>query len=382
VLVIGVAGCGDAGSGGDPGSGGAAPAGTPLEIGAAPLLELGAAEGDSASILHRVLTPFLLPGGEVAVPLAADRAIRIYAADGRLARTLGRPGQGPGEFVDLSAAWLRGDTVEAYDFRMQRITRFIPGGSVQEVVLESVPFGSGPVRGGLAGGWLLRVMVNPDPAARPARSRDTLALAHFGRDGRRLGDVTRMAGLARFSTPGGRTLPEPLSPEGRVALHGDLIFVGDTREPVLRVLDATGDTVRDIRWIPAAGVSPRDPLRAVLDSVFARTPSERLADVRQRYRDAPAPDGLSVFWDLIVDDEGFLWVRPYDPLLHSHALGGWAGVGPGGDWWVFGPDGDRVAVVRVPAGLVPTHIASHAVAGVHRDDDGVESVRVHALRRR
>ena len=363
-------------------SGGAAPKGTPLEIAAAPSLEFGEAEGDSASILHRVLTPFLLSGGEVAVPLAADREIRVYAADGGLARTLGRPGQGPGEFADLSAAWPRGDTVEAYDFRLQRITRFIPGGSVQGVALESVPFGSGPVRGGLAGGWLLRVMVNPDPATRPERSRDTLALAHFGRNGRRLGEIARMAGLARFSTPGGQTLPEPLSPEGRVALRGDLIFVGDTREPVLRVLGATGDTVREITWTPVAGLSPRDALRAVLDSLFARTPSERLADVRQRYRAAPAPDGLSVFWDLIVDDEGFVWVRPYDPLLHSHALGGWAGVGPGGDWWVFSPDGDRVAVVRMPSGLVPTHIASGAIAGVHRDVDGVESVRVHALRRR
>jgi hypothetical protein len=115
--------------------------------------------------------------------------------------------------------------------------------------------------------------------------------------------------------------------------------------------------------------------------------------MRQRLLEAalevPEPDRISAFWSFIVDEEGYVWVLPYDPAAHSAALEGLGsgsyllgGSGPGGLWRVFAPDGTEVDPVRVPDELEPVTITSDAVVGIRRDELGVESVRVHVLRRR
>ncbi|MEE2897432.1 MAG: hypothetical protein VX815_03095 [Gemmatimonadota bacterium] len=56
--------------------------------------------------------------------------------------------------------------------------------------------------------------------------------------------------------------------------------------------------------------------------------------------------------------------------------------GPGGEWLVISPDGSEVGWIEVPAGLELVQVTSNSVVGLHRDDLGVESVRVHLLTRR
>ena len=48
---------------------------------------------------------------------------------------------------------------------------------------------------------------------------------------------------------------------------------------------------------------------------------------------------------------------------------------------VFSRSGSRIALVSVPAGFRVTDIGRDYVLGVHRADDGVETVRVYALSR-
>ena len=49
---------------------------------------------------------------------------------------------------------------------------------------------------------------------------------------------------------------------------------------------------------------------------------------------------------------------------------------------VISPDGSEVGRIEVPAGLELVQVTSYSVVGLHRDDLGVESVRVHLLTRR
>ena len=115
----------------------------------------------------------------------------------------------------------------------------------------------------------------------------------------------------------------------------------------------------------------------VVDSASARTDGPR-----QNLEGFPVRDPFPVFGGFIVDDEQFLWVRPYEPLVHSPAFGGLAGAGPGGEWLIFSPQGVQVGSVELPSELEPHQITSDAVVGIVRDELGVESVRVHALARR
>ena len=54
--------------------------------------------------------------------------------------------------------------------------------------------------------------------------------------------------------------------------------------------------------------------------------------------------------------------------------------GPG-DWWVFEPDGRWLGTVRMPEGLDLSQVGEDFILGTHRDDLGVERVRLYGLTR-
>lgn len=353
------------------------PPGTPIEIAAESIVQVGSAEGGSGQVLHRVTNPALLDG-RLVIPMA-DGRIQVHDKAGRLVESLGGTGKGPGEFEWLTSAWLRGDTLEAYDAPMQRITQFAPDGSVAVVRLENVSFmpsAKGPVNDG----WILGSIANA-AGERPQRSRDTLVLRHHGLDGGHTGEIHRIPALARYLNSEGRHLPEPLSPAATVRTHEGQIYVGETLQPSIKVLDGTGRVVREFSWSGAGSLSPREAFEAVKERALASAESDQLVEERTRFQNAPTPERLSVWWDFLVDELGFVWVRPYEVLQHANELGGWRGAGPGGEWLVLGPDGSFLATVEVPTDLEPAQITVDAVVGISRDDLGVESVRVHPLSR-
>jgi len=159
-------------------------------------------------------------------------------------------------------------------------------------------------------------------------------------------------------------------------------YIAETMTPRIQVVNSVGQPEREYRWQPDRPIPVRDALRAVIDSAVARAKPEQAAQIRRRWEDAPLPQRLSVFARFIVDDLGFVWVRPFDPLIHAMALGGLMRTGPGGTWTILSAEGARVGTVRVPADLEPMQITANAVVGVAKDEFGVESVRVHELKRR
>jgi hypothetical protein len=297
-------------------------------------------------------------------------------------QTLGRQGEGPGEFADLTAAWPRGDTIEVYDYRLQRVTQFPGIGDPTVIRLNTLPLGSALAEGALRDGWLARVMMSSIQTGAPQARRDSLALILWQRNGTRGREIGQVEGLARYVDANGGVTPDLLSPETRVIVSRNAIYVGDTRYPAIRVLDPTSDSTMLIEWATTDNRSPGDVFSDVVDTLLARTPEERRPQLRERIAAAPVPSFLSVFWGFLVDDLGFIWIRPYEPLVHAHALGGWAGTGPGGDWLVVSPQGQLAGTIRLPDDLEPTYISTDAVVGVRRDTLGVESVALHALSRR
>jgi hypothetical protein len=331
------------------------------------------AEGDTLQEFHSIESPFLMADGRLAVPQSGSGTIRVFDADGAYVTTLGRAGTGPGEFRHLTAAWSRGDTIEALDFLLRRITRFLPDGSADVVPLQSEMPDLG-LAGPLGDGWFAGGVL----VGRAGR-RDLVVLHRFGRDGTDLGEITRAQGMARYSAAGYHG-PEPLSPTVVVAGGRGRMYVAETLTPTIQVFDPTGTLNSELAWLPEAGPTPREVFEVVMDSAVARAGPDRAALTRQHIEAAGVPAQLSAFWTFIVDDEGFIWVRPYDPLRHAFALG--FGVGPGGQWTILSPEGIEVGSVQVPADIEPVQITTTAVVGIVRDSLGVESVRVHALDRR
>jgi len=66
-------------------------------------------------------------GDSLVAALPLDRTLLLIDRDGRIVRTFGRAGAGPGEIERPSAVGLLGDTVWVADAALQRFTRYAPG---------------------------------------------------------------------------------------------------------------------------------------------------------------------------------------------------------------------------------------------------------------
>lgn len=353
--------------------------GAPVEIEAVRAMSVGVLGGDSHQEFDGVVRPFLLPDGRLVVPNSGGYDIRVFNDDGEFLEGLGGRGEGPGEFLDLDSAWPRGDTIEAFDRQLRRVTRFLPDGSTEVVPIlggeyPDLGLGAGP----LGRGWALGGVI----AAGYGR-RDRIAVHHFDRDGRHLGELVSVGGIVRYSAGNLGGGPEPLSPRSVVVSDGTHLYFGDTLEPVIRRTSAPGIADGEIAWEPTEGPAVRDALDRVIDQAVSEAPADEASATRARNEAAPVPDELSVFWDFLVDPEGFVWIQPYDPLAHAFALGGRyvGGVGSGGTWSVLTTEGQRAGSIEVPDGLELTQVTAMAVVAIRRDEFGVESVHVHRIRR-
>lgn len=368
-----LAGCGPSGE--DPVSQVDLPPGAPLQIQETPSTCVGVLSGDSLQEFGRVVTPFLLPDQRLVVPLAGAREIRLFDLDGEYLATLGRPGEGPGEFSSLDAAWRRGDTVEAFDGDLRRITRFLPSGETEVVLLERVPSAQAAVPGAPSFGWAIQGV-----ASAGMGQRDQVALHRFDRSGAHLGEVGRFEGMARYRISN-FSGPDPLSPKTVFVVGDERIYAGETLSPTLQVFGADGEPEGEVAWDPGASLSPDRAYEQVVEEVVSRADPDRAQEIRQRLDAFPRPDRVSVFWAAIIDEEGFLWIRPFDPLQHALELGMYHRPGIGGDWLVLSPAGERLDPMSMPRRLEPSVINSDAVVGIQRDEMDVESVCVYELER-
>lgn len=74
----------------------------PWTVSAEPIVTIGTVEGDAAYQLHRVGAALRLSDGRIVVANNGSSDLRYYDSAGRHVRTVGRRGEGPGEFSMLS----------------------------------------------------------------------------------------------------------------------------------------------------------------------------------------------------------------------------------------------------------------------------------------
>ncbi len=355
----------------------ALPLGAPTGLSDTPTLTVGERSGDPDHELHRVVSPFLLPDGQLGVPLADDGAIRVFDANGELDQVLGAPGEGPGEFMGLSAVWTRGDTVEVFDGELSRVTRFAPGEEPETIPLEGVASAQSGVPGSAleSGGWLLYGVKEVQQSG-----RDRLALHRFASDGTHVEELSEVDGFRRHVHAMGRG-PDPISPRPLFRSEGDRVYMAETLTPRVTELDAfTGDR-REVEWLPARDVSSDDAIRLAREASASFSSPMPEEWVQANFTALTGDEAVSAFWDFLVDGDEFLWVREYDPAVHGVITGGLDSSGSGGTWRILDRDGTPVTTVTVPEDFEPLRIHDDRLVGVRRDELDVESVRVYEIER-
>jgi len=305
--------------------------------------------------------------GNVYVADQGGASIRVYGPDGALRRTIGRKGAGPAEFADIYDIGWFGDTLVAIDPGNARMTLLSRDG---------VPISTRPVQP-LTGGDLWLSQSGPrDLYARgyrivdqsivhtfihhtPAGPADTLV---FPPDpDRATAGIDCMMGetISIFSTPFGSRAVYAVSPAGRLA-------VGRTGAYRIHLIGPAGDTVqtfsRPVEPIPIPD-SAWTAGTADYSRFKAKYPGARCQPARFE-RPAAQPPIRMFRWD----DAGRLWVEATTP-------GGYR-------FDVFAPDGALLGSSPAPPRDedIPWHVRGGRLYTVLTDEDGAQTVRVHAVR--
>ena len=300
--------------------------------------------------------------------------LKVYESDGRYVRTIGRAGEGPGEFGQLRDVCVgTGDTIVAINYNRDRVSVFSSAG---EHVRTFDVAGYEPTGACFPdGSFLIRTTTRPNPATRftpeQANAFDRVDDGErIGMDGKSRGKVGTFAGETYGS----------IQMIGNSYVQGELIYAGDGKTAEIRVHDAAagGRIVRILRWNDGLAPVTRELIDEQTRSRFPTnlTPEEQARRL-ERARSRPEPPTVPAYSAIYADPMHRIWVR--DPTT-SRAR----------EWTVFAADGallGRAAIPTMPA-QDPERFAE--LAGFlgnqamlrWRDTDGAVRLSFHAMRER
>ena len=328
----------------------------PLRLATAYSIDLGGLrENPSEEISSR--NPFLigrpLSNGRWAVVDMSQ--VRILGSNGQLLESIGRAGQGPGEFRQIrNICIIPGDTIVVLGFGDRRIGAFEATGkhihtSTLNGEVDSEPcFADGSI--------LVRGDAVASPSSHLAPQQafllDRVAPVQQVRwDGK----IIQSLGLMQVGS-----LDFTFEDYANIVPAHNMIYVGNGSEPEYRVYDEGGALKQVVRWRAAS--------RAV-------TPAMRAARVNRGFLAGPAQRShLPHYSALRVDPTGSVWLKDYESPPG-------APVG----YTVFGANGELIGRVSLP--LLPGVRAEVVWLGADRalvawrDADGAPRLTVHPIMR-
>jgi hypothetical protein len=353
--------------------------GTEWTVAAEAVVSIGVAEGDSTQILDRVVDARLIGSDTVLVVDGGSSQLRWYGADGRLLRSVGRQGAGPGEFSRYGPGRLcvlgDGDLLVA-DPIQQRAHVFTRTGAFAATLAVRLDAAFPSVQGCFADGTLLGWHSEQGPERIPGRVNPmTFVWTRLGGDGSTQGELARLPGAQQYLLERGdgsatyHTIPFTVGSTAAAAPAALYVTVG--ADPAIERRTLEGSVDRLVRWQPARVRSEDVYERYRAQVIAAQTqPDRRRHWTRFFDVGVELPAFVASLQALLVDDEGVLWAERYRLPWES------AGV-----WDVFDAAGRWLGGVVLPDRFDVRQIGRDFILGIHRDTLGVERVRVHRLDR-
>lgn len=372
-------------------------------------LRIGSVEGPGPTQFHLIRRVATGPDGELFVALLGSNEIRVFGPDGAYRRTMGRQGEGPGEFGGLATVHLRGDTLVALDLRLYRTATFLTDGRLLSTapvprresgfVTPLAPFGDGwivnlpyPTEWPAHGRFVERrsgaVIVGDTPDVGEAMARAEGAserLPPLGEppyplpvvelaEGRRFG--MDMGGVSTAQTP-------PWEPSQRWAADArGRLYVTGGGEYRVDVYDGNGRLVRRLTrshrpepLTDAIKARYLDHATAHYDTTDAVTEfGTDPLDVHRLRVGLPLAPHLPPTGRVVASGQGRLLVERPDLVDDPVALA-WTALGPQPSHWdLYDERGAFVGTVTFPERFTPWEMGPGWVLGVRRDDLGVEYV--------
>lgn len=338
----------------------------------APAIRIGTVDGPANYQFFKARGVASLSDGTIAVLNAGEHELRFYDQTGHFIRTVGRQGNGPGEFQFPVGLRRSGDTLSVVDMVANRLTEIAPDGQVLRTRTVAARLS------GFIAFLDSSTFIAAEPHSLRGLGEGVYDLPHIlRRVDLRHGTVDTIGlfgGRRELQTFAGDLVVQtavPFTVYPQVRIWNNEIYVLEGNTPNVDVYDRSGALTRSIRvQKKSRAVTSSDFAHFVIDRIneLAALPhtselAVRRADLKSIYDRMPSPPHFAYFDDLIVADSGDLWVRDYDPFPGAFQT-----------WTRFDPAGFAVQVVRLPHAVRLYEIKYGSALGVRTDSLGIEYV--------
>jgi len=354
-------------------------------LGDTPILDIGRLDGPNETQFFRVSAVARLSDGSFVLGSFGSHDLRRFTSDGEHLWTVGREGEGPGEFSGLTQIVAgTNDTLLTYDFRQRRLSRFAPDGTFLD---------ARPLEGAGENGFAFVEALLPDgkavytwrvfggsadgPPPEGEVRRDTIGVHVSGVPGDTVNELGRFPGpemvvLQSGETDGGFNITISSPAFGRsteITAGGSDVWIGDTdRFQIQRYrFDGQLETIVRRAFQP---VIVDDALigRAMAEELEGADDDNERRMIRRRWEDIPIPATLPAYESLGIDRVGNLWVKLFEV----------PGV-PERTWSVFAREGEWLGDITLPDRFRPLEIGDDYVIGRFSDELDVEHIQIWEL---
>lgn len=281
-----------------------------------PELTLGALEGDRPDVFSTISGLAVDTAGRILVVDRNTNEVRFFSAQGEHLHTVGRTGEGPGEYTQINGLIrLPSDSLVVIDQEGNRYSILTPDGQYERSVRRQLPFYGWLYDGGIAGERvyeLFAVFSDPDrvPAVVGTHLRDSEAALDTILVPELPGPTYEAFEVRTEQF--GSYLGVPFSPRHVYRLDGrGGLWFGRGDEFRLVHTELSGDTLREVVLnTPADPVTDAD-VAEWMEEEFVRRFRERGGKI-----DRARIPGEKPYWnDLVLAPGGHLWVsRPGEPM--------------------------------------------------------------------
>jgi hypothetical protein len=358
-----------------------------------PILTIGgqSADVDTLRELQLVMGVTRLSDGRWAVGVQGSSTVRFYDSRGRITGSAGRKGEGPGEFRQvMGVRRIRGDTLVVTD--LGEVEWFTADG-------KFVRQGASRARGDefiyplavLDDGSYLGQLYDERTIVAAGRWRQRNPLVIVGRDGVRRDTVGNMHMLEQVydgRSPFGRQVV--FSAGELLAADDERYFIGSATRFEITEFTHAGKPARLIRLPGRATAVTAEAIRAYREH-FQNMPGEDGRPMRpamkarfaQALERAVYAEHFPPFGRLMLDRTGYLWAQrySYQSVFMTPGPVRTQTMPVASRWDVFDRAGSWLCTVTLPERFTPVEIGEDYVAGLARDEDEVEQVRVYRLRK-
>jgi hypothetical protein len=353
-------------------------AGPEWRVASVPELEIGREDGPVEYQFQSIAGVVRRGDGSLVVADEGASEVRLYDAAGSFVHATGRRGDGPGEYRLINGIGPgRDDTIWVYDFGLRRFTLLGADLELLRTVTVKADLSSLLAVGMLAAGefvvresWTSRAQT---AELTPGLRRDPAAIALLDATGALRDTIALTLGReVIISSEGGRaTMGTPVIARAATAAIAEAgVVVGDQEVWELRVYTPDGELRRIMR---RTGVDLRlggADVEAAINTRLATVPVPEQPALRLALEALPRPATRPAYDGVLVDDSGHIWAAEWSARSNAPAA-----------WAVFDSAGRYLGDVAMPMGFRPLSMKNGLLAGVWRDDVGVERVRVYRLER-